>query len=53
MVCRDSGRAVRFPAPAEAAVFCYDASGAAPNRVPPFGFRGVAAFKVLLDKGLV
>lgn len=46
-------RAVRFPSPAEAAVFCYDATGPAPSAVPPFGFRGAAAFKVLLDKGLV
>lgn len=46
-------RAVRFPAPVEAETFCYDASGPAPGRVPPFGFRGAAAFKVLLDKGLV
>lgn len=46
-------RAVRFPDPADAAVFCYDATGPAPGRVPPFGFRGAAAFKVLLDKGLV
>lgn len=46
-------RAVRFPNPADAEVFCYDATGPAPGRVPPFGFRGAAAFKVLLDKGLV
>ena len=46
-------RAVRFPDPAEAAVFCYDATGPAPDRVPPFGFRGAAAFKVLLDKKIV
>ena len=46
-------RAVRFPDPDDAAVFCYDATGPAPDRVPPFGFRGAAAFKVLLDKGLV
>ena len=46
-------RAVRFPDPAEAGTFCYDASGPAPGRIPPFGFRGAAAFKVLLDKGLV
>ena len=46
-------RAVRFPEPSEAAVFCYDATGPAPGRGPPFGFRGAAAFKVLLDKGLV
>lgn len=46
-------RAVRFPPPGEAALFCYDATGPAPGRVPPFGFRGAAAFKILLDKGLV
>ena len=42
---------VKFPTAHEAAVFCYDSESTYRSPVPPFGFHGAKAFRMLCDSG--
>lgn len=42
---------VTFPLPDHARDFSFDGTGSLKGRVPPFGFRGAHAFKILKDSG--